>query len=353
MDKNAAERRGRPDRTMGASSRLGFLKRLVLAGIHLLVPLHTGLLLAYYLVRWLGGQDFWFIDALSYILPWLFVPTVLLLPLSWLAHRRVWRIIALVPVLLFVGTYGALFCPRIPAPVTSPAFTAMTYNVLYLNSDVDGVVASIEAQDADIVGLRELTPEVAAPLAERLALRYPHHRLDTWCGLWTRLPILAYESFLLDEGRGQPAQQALVDVGGRAVTVLSVHPRSPPLRGFHLFGLPLGIPTGFFNQGRDADMRSLLARIDQIEGPMVVIGDLNLTDQQSLYPALMRRLRDAHREAGWGMGFTFTRFRGLELPMWRIDYVLHTPDLVAVRTAVGEYGGSDHRPVWAELGFVE
>jgi len=78
-----------------------------------------------------------------------------------------------------------------------------------------------------------------------------------------------------------------------------------------------------------------------------------LIDQQSLYPALMRRLLDAHREAGWGMGFTYTRFRGLKLPMWRIDYVLHTPDLAAVRTTVGEYGGSDHRPVLAELGFVE
>jgi len=338
---------------MGTSNCPGFLKRLVLAGVHLLVPLHTGSLLAYYLVRWLGGQGFWLVDALSYILPWLFVPTVLLLPLVWFARRPVWRIAALVPVVLFVGTYGMLFVPCKQAPVTSPTFTAMTYNVLYLNQDVDRVASSIEDLDADIVGLRELTPGVAAPLAERLLDRYSYRRLDTGCGLWSRLPILAYESFRLDEGRGQLAQQALVDVGGRTVTVLSVHPRSPPLRGFHPFGLPLGIPTGFFNQGRDADIRSLLARVDQVEGPVVVIGDLNLTDQQSLYPALMRRLRDAHREVGWGMGFTFTRFRGLELPMWRIDYVLHTPDLAAVRTAVGDYGGSDHRPVLAELGFVE
>ena len=40
--------------------------------------------------------------------------------------------------------------------------------------------------------------------------------------------------------------------------------------------------------------------------PLIVIGDFNLTDQQSLYTSLTRHLRDAHREGGWGMGFTFT-----------------------------------------------
>jgi endonuclease/exonuclease/phosphatase (EEP) superfamily protein YafD len=53
------------------------------------------------------------------------------------------------------------------------------------------------------------------------------------------------------------------------------------------------------------------------------------------------------------MGFTFTRFRSIGLPLWRIDYVLHSPDLVSLRAVVGDYGGSDHRPVMAELAFAE
>ena len=99
-------------------------------------------------------------------------------------------------------------------------------------------------------------------------------------------------------------------------------------------------------------MRDILTRVDQIEGPLVVLGDFNLTDQQSLYPALTRRLRDAHRDSGWGLGFTFTRFPSIGLPMWRIDYVFHSTHLVAVRTTVGNYGGSDHRPVIADLAFA-
>ena len=98
-------------------------------------------------------------------------------------------------------------------------------------------------------------------------------------------------------------------------------------------------------------MRDLLSRIVEIDGPLIVIGDFNLTDQQSIYAPLTRHLRDSHRESGWGMGFTFTRFRRLGLPMWRIDYVFHSSDLVALSSTMGDFGGSDHRPVIAKLAF--
>jgi len=175
--------------------------------------------------------------------------------------------------------------------------------------------------------------------------------VEPGCGFFSRYPILRYEAFRLAQGEGQWAQQLVLDVDGHPVNVLSVHPRSPPLRGFRPFGLPLGIPTGFANQGRDADVRDLLSRLEQMDSPLVVIGDFNLTDQQSLYALLTRRLHDTHRECGWRTGFTFTRFPRFGLPTWRIDYVFHSPDLVALSTVVGDYGGADHRPVIARLAF--
>ena len=330
-----------------------FLKRLALAALNMLVPLHIGLVVFYYAGRWLGGRDLWYIDALGYILPWLFLPSPFLLALALICRARVRLILALIPLGLFALTYGHLYLPRPLPGTTEPTFSAMTYNVLYLNPHADQVARAIKAQNPDFVGLRELVPDVAAYLEPRLSERYPFHELGEWCGFWSRYPILEYDYFRLGKGTGQPAQRFLLDVDGRQVTVLNVHPRSPPLAGIHPLGLPLGIPTGFVNAGRDADLRELLERVDRISGPLVVIGDLNMTDQQGLYPTLTRRLRDAYRDVGWGMGFTFTRFRGLGLPMWRIDYVLHSPDLVALRAVVGDYGGSDHRPVMAELAFAE
>jgi endonuclease/exonuclease/phosphatase (EEP) superfamily protein YafD len=83
------------------------------------------------------------------------------------------------------------------------------------------------------------------------------------------------------------------------------------------------LPTALADTERDVDLRGLLARLEGIEGPLVIIGDFNATDQQRLYAPLARRLRDAHGESGWGMGFTFSRWPETGPALWRIDYVFH------------------------------
>jgi endonuclease/exonuclease/phosphatase (EEP) superfamily protein YafD len=338
-------------RSAPISTSRRFLKRLGSAGANLLIPLHTGLIVAYFVLRWLSGGELWFIDALGYVLPWLFAPLVVLLPAALLRRSRTLLVLAAVPTALFLLTYGHLYLPRWPVQAAEPTFTVMTYNVLFCNQNVSGVVAAIEAHEPDFFGLRELEPPMARALENRFADRYPFHKVEPGCGFWSRHPIMTYAAYQLVAGEGDWAQQFTLDVDGLRVNVLSVHPRSPPLRGFHPLGLPLGVPTGFASQGREADVHELLSRLEEIDAPLVVIGDFNLTDQQSGYGALTERLHDAHRESGWGMGFTFTRWPSIGLPTWRIDYAFHSADLVALSTTVGGRGGSDHRPVIAELAF--
>ena len=333
---------------------VGFLKRLMVAGLHVLTPLQTGLLITYYTMRELGRGDFWIIDALSYILPWMYLPFIILLPGIFLLRRtRLMLILVVIPTMLFLLTYGNLYLPRLMVRSTGPTFTVMSYNVLWSNTQADRVAAAIEEHAPDIVGLQELLPSMGAALEERLAERFPYRKLENSYGVLSRFPILEYEFYQLGDGTGSWVQQMVLEIDGHRVNLLHAHPRSPPLEGFHPFGLPLGIPTGFHNQDRDADIRGLLRRVERLEDPLVVIGDFNMTDQQIMYAPLTSRLKDAHRESGWGMGFTFSRFPSIGLPMWRIDYVFYSPDLVALSTTTGDYGGSDHRPVNAELSFRE
>ena len=333
------------------ASLVGFFMRLTIAGLNLLTPLQTGLLVIYYALRELGGGDLWFIDALSYILPWLYLPFISLLPGVLILRRtRLMLILVAIPTMLFSLTYGQLYLPRLSVDSAGPTVTVMTYNVLWKNKQVDRVAAAIEEHDPDVIGLHEILPSMGAALEEQLLGRYPYRRLENSYGILSRFPILHYEFYQLDDG-GSWVQQMVLEINGHHVNLLNAHPRSPPLEGFHPFGLPLGIPTGFLNQVRDADISDLLTRIERLEDPLVVIGDFNLTDQQIMYAPLTSRLKDAHRESGWGMGFTFSRFPSIGLPMWRIDYVFYSPDLVALSSKTGDYGGSDHRPVIAELSF--
>ncbi len=332
----------------------GFGRRLAFAAANLLIPLHTGLILAYCSLRFLGGAHLWFVDALGYVLLWILVPTLLLLPAA--LYRRSWMLIALaaMPAILFFLAYGPLFLPRWPIGATAePSFSVMTYNACYRNTDELAIAGAIEADAADVVVLRELEPPMAEALGERLADSYPYRRTEPGCGFFSSFPILEYEAFLLSEEAYDFAQRLVLDVEGRPVTFVSVHPKVPRIEGFHPFGLPIGVPTGLASGGRDADVGALIEMVEGIGGPLVVLGDFNLSDQHVLYGPLTDRLIDSHRESGWGMGFTFTPSGGPGLAMWRIDLVLHSPDIVALSTHTGDYGGSDHRPLVATLAFRE
>jgi vancomycin resistance protein VanJ len=334
-----------------SSAQTSFLRRLAIIVFGVLASLHAGLIVAYFFARWLSGNSLWFVDAAGYILPWLFVPSLLLLPAALICRTRFLVSIAAVPLVIFLAVYGHLYLPHWPVRTAAPAFTVLTHNVLYMNEDVDAVATEIERHTPDFFGLRELEPSMAEAIDARFAERYPHHRVEPGCGFWSRYPILSYEAFRLAGGQGTWAQQLVLDLDGREVNLLSVHPRSPPVYGIPLSDVLAVLPTEFPNRDRDADLRGLLKRLEEIDGPLVVIGDFNATDQQGFYPALTRRLHDAHRESGWGMGFTFSNRPDVGLALWRIDYVFYTPDLVALSAKVGDYGGSDHRPVIARLAF--
>ena len=98
--------------------------------------------------------------------------------------------------------------------------------------------------------------------------------------------------------------------------------------------------------------------------PAVLLGDLNLTARHPVYARLRGAgLRDAFRDAGRGRGATLPMrpghsgrlrrgWRGPRpgpVPLLRVDYVWHTPDLGALDCWVGPDAGSDHLPVLARL----
>jgi hypothetical protein len=174
---------------MTSTAQPGFPKRLAIAGVNLLTPLHAGLIVVYFALRWLGRSDLWFVDAINYVLPWLFAPLAVLLPATLLRHSRTLLILAAVPTALFLLTYGHLYLPRWPVRTTGPTFTVMTHNVLYRNSNADQIAAAIEAHAPDFFGLRELGSSVAQALESRFADHYPYHEVESGCGFWSRYPI--------------------------------------------------------------------------------------------------------------------------------------------------------------------
>ena len=94
-----------------------------------------------------------------------------------------------------------------------------------------------------------------------------------------------------------------------------------------------------------------MRRVEASPRPLLVLGDLNVSDRQPYYRWLRQRLHDADRAAGGGLDYTYPsgQYGRALVPLVRIDYVLHD-DAWAARNAETVYlPGSDHRAVVADL----
>ena len=263
------------------------------------------------------------------------------------------HVLALTSTLLFVLTYGPVYLPQPRIERAGPEFTAMTYNVFYRNQQIQDALDEIRLYDPDILGLQESVSRLSGPLQSELAEVYPYRRVESWCALLSKYEIIEYETLRLGQGQdlGLCSQRLVLDVQGIPVTVYNVHVRPSALAPLTALGRLLGLPPHLVNLGRDVDVNSLLSRVQDVQGPVLILDDFNMTDQHSAYAQVTRRLEDAFRQGGWGMGFTVNSLRLIDLAVGRVDYVFHSPDLVAVRAVVGDNGGSDHRPVIADLSF--
>lgn len=291
----------------------------------------------------------------------LFAPLPLLFLLSMLCASRRAGLVLLVPVLLLGLTYGPLFLPRtVPSifrpssPASGATLRVMTANLLISNDDLSAVAGLLLAERPDVVALQELSPAMAAHLGRELRAQYPHQLLEpsespAGLGILSRYPIRPEP---MSEGvpRECFCQRVAVDVGGRATTLVNVHPW-PPKIGYRRIGR-LPVPTSFEPEQTKRGLEAALTGLEGRAGSLIVLGDFNLSDRQPLYRQLRRTLLDAHAEVGWGLGYSFPAlaFEGLpNVSFVRIDYILHDRSLSARSARTGRTPGSDHRHVVADL----
>jgi vancomycin resistance protein VanJ len=309
------------------------------------------------------------VALLNSFTPWLFLPIPLWIATLAFARTRTALFATVLPWALFLALYGELFVPRPahfaewfgPQPPQASRLRVMTFNVLGSQRPADELVRVILDADADVVMTQELIPGLAQPLSLALASTYPYSRLRTdglWeaQGIWSRYPIVDEERWDGSQ-RGANWQHAVLNLDGRPVHLVNLHLTTPRIDVRRGDILPVAVPVGETASARRREVAALVPRLRALSAggdPVVVAGDLNLTDQTPEF----RRLLDAgyanaYRQAGWGIDLTYpavVRARIVFFPLIGIDHVLVSP-AVRARTATvwPEGGSSDHRPVVVDL----
>ena len=199
---------------------------------------------------------------------------------------------------------------------------------------------TLRSLQADIYVLQEVAKW---PLQGQPDLAYS--ATDSEFAVLSRYPVLSHRQVQLQPERfSRPCQVVDLQLPGGPLRIINMH-----------VSLLVHGPQWLYNQrhelrqivtqglrDRDAQVANALPLI---QGRCLVIGDFNGQPRDRSLAPLEARLLDSFRERGrgWGLSFEST------LPVIRIDYIWHSPELRCLNCASIPSQASDHLPTQAEF----
>jgi endonuclease/exonuclease/phosphatase (EEP) superfamily protein YafD len=210
--------------------------------------------------------------------------------------------------------------------VTRPGhYRGLLWNVANGTRGWGGVTADVRQRDPDVAAFVEIGGASALTRGWALAAALPGREVHWWnsaVGIAVRGKIVDTEYHSL--GRGSHAGVARVELDGRPLTVVVVHPRSTPTE-----------PRGHVFEALEQVLEPLRG------GPLLVMGDFNTPSDSVFFDPMRQSLRSAFETAGTGYAATWP----MPLPVLVLDQVWAS-DSVDVRScALAGSPASDHRMV--------
>lgn len=333
----------------------------------LLAWIYFGLLFLWLGLQFLFRDSLWWLGIINSLSLYCFLPLLIFLIFALYEKSIGLIVISLIALAVLCVRHGWVCFPRIPRRINdnNTCLRIMTYNLLQSNQNINGVLDSLLNAEADIIALQEMNEQIESELKCRLHPFYPYQvsggKKDiskiAWNGILSKYSLKEINSEIHGEWAALP-QVCEVDFRGRSIYLINVHAYP------HRIGTAKISEIAISHRLREEANRELLSFIRMNDKPIIVTGDFNATDQNYAYKIVCSQLKDAWREAGWGLGNTF----GLRLdtfsnkrlpplflsflPKWllRIDYIFISKEWTVTKAQIGKWDGySDHRPLIVEL----
>jgi vancomycin resistance protein VanJ len=311
--------------------------------LHLTGWIFGSAVLAGIVLRWFVGDWLRLTRYTGYVMPWLLLGLVPGAAWAWRKRTKALAAVLGTSAAIIAIVHAPLFRPHPPtAPSSAALLSVMSYNTWSRNEDVARIAAVVLRHRPDVLFLQEIQPDVLHPLTDALQEMYDGSRVHVLYdpallqGIVSRYPL---EPLATLQHKGN-AQKAVLRAPHGPLTLFNVHP------------LRLGGWRGPYSQ-----IAALLEEdVLRETTPVILAGDFNAPDHSQLYGMVSRKLRNAR---GRGFGFTYpaiirSPFGPIPaVPLVRIDHIFFSPQFIAVRAGtISDSGGSDHRPVFAELALV-
>lgn len=301
--------------------------------------------------------------------------------LYWLLRFKGWILISLAGIVLTLGAHRAWFPVNLAHEEPGERqVKILTFNVMNFdfvdrpaNGGMHPVVEYIASSDADIVCLQEvgegfIRHRLHDHRMKKALKLYPYFASGASEGRYSVVCLSKYpivSQHRIDyESQSNSSFHYKVLIDGDTLTVINNHLESNKLNPkekdqytklitqteteeLTSVAKMLGSKVGNATSIRAAQARAVAAEIQQCRHPVVVCGDFNDVPDSYVYRTIKNGLRDAWVERGCGWGHTFHESYFL----FRIDYILHSPDITIVDVGLDKVRLSDHYPLTATLSF--
>lgn len=220
---------------------------------------------------------------------------------------------------------------------TPPEITIAVFNMHYLNQSL-GLMEKVLSWDADLVILAEVTREFYRDHFQMVREAYAESWMGVderthgiWC--FSRLPIVRDFCQTRTKATGLATCDWTLKLGEKdQFRWIALHV-PPPLK-----------------EGEDVARRKALAAAAEAlgahEGARILAGDLNCTPFSNLFQSVLASGRVRDSALGHGLSMTWSPFPLVGLPL---DHVLISDHWEVVARGVGDFHGSDHRPLLVKL----
>ena len=325
-------------------------------------------LLGAYTSSHINPNTFVWASLLGLAYPYLLITSILLL-FYWIIRWKKMSWVMLVALLLgipaFMTYYGTA---RLTESQLQSDFSLLSYNTRYFDlygwshekNTKEKLLRYLNQFKGDVICLQEFATHTQNEDGKFLTSQlksYPYHHIRKDMAIFSRIPLLNCGHVSFPSPSGSCIYCDLV-LGSDTIRLYSVHLESYKLgkkeRRFmqqisqgvksedlqnEVKNLTTRLTTANKNRAHQAQL--LKYHLRQSPYPVILCGDFNDTPLSFTYREIKKGLVDSFIRKGRGIGNTYIG----EFPSFRIDYILHTPDIETLYYQRDTIQLSDHYPI--------
>ncbi|MFT4185722.1 MAG: endonuclease/exonuclease/phosphatase family protein [Micrococcaceae bacterium] len=283
-----------------------------------------------------GGGLLWFYNRLPQnelvtlaenFLPWFGLISIFFILLLFKYHRDKSAALLLIYPLVSIVMFAPALFP-VSKITDKNAVKLVTVNIDADNKTVDKALQNILAQDADLVGIEEISDSTLQNITNTMNANYPYNHIFGSVGLWSKYPITESDraDMPMNEGRVLTANVAL------------------PQGNTQVYVSHMGSYRPYMHAQRDI-MLNQIAQVMKSDPnkKAIIMGDFNASTYDSHFQQVRKTWAET-QSTKFGPNFTWPS----NFPVTKIDHVLYKGfNKGTSQTFV--VSGSDHRGISAQV----